>query len=188
MRGVWLQAAAGGLTVTVAGALWVLPTHVLSPDALPSALPALPRSAVHGPAAVEIVPAPPPAPRAVPKHRAQLAVYVPPPVATPPRPLTHPVSRPAVPHAHPLPTLPDDVRPAPATPAPSPPAAPVPAAAARAYARPHADARAPRARAGTPCRARSGTGRAAGGQHPRQSSPRRPRPPRRRSSTPAAWT
>ncbi len=127
MRGVWLQLAAGGLTVSVAGALWVLPKHVLAPDSLPSALPALPRTAVHGPAAVEILPAPPARHRPAPHPHAQLAVYVPPPpVVTPPPPLTHPVSRPAVPRAHAIPHLTDEVHPVLPAPGPAPTPAPTP--------------------------------------------------------------
>src|SRR5262249_29338657 len=47
MRGVWLHVAAVGLTVTVAGGLWMLPKHVLAPDPLPRALPGAPTIAAH---------------------------------------------------------------------------------------------------------------------------------------------
>ena len=134
MRGVWLQVAAGGLTVSVAAGLLVLPKHVLTPDVLTGALPALPRSAVHAPSAIQITPGLPALPHV-------LHLHVPPrlPSLAPstPRPdlVSLPISAPSAPTSQaPVPSVPertfprqppDDV----AAPAPAPKPAPAPAPA-----------------------------------------------------------
>ncbi len=130
MRGVWLQVAAGGLTVSVAAGLLVLPKHVLTPDVLTGALPALPRSAVHAPSAIQITPGLPALPHV-------LHLHVPPrlPSLAPstPRPdlVSLPISAPSAPASQaPVPSVPertiprqppDDV----AAPAPAPKPAPL---------------------------------------------------------------
>lgn len=67
MRGVWLHVAAVGLTVSVAGGLWVLPKHVLAPDTTPQALTGSAAIEAHAPVAVQVAPAP--APRLPPPTR-----------------------------------------------------------------------------------------------------------------------
>ncbi len=132
MRGVWLHVAAVGLTVTVAGGLWVLPKHVLAPDNVPRALPGASTIPAHGPVAVEVVPALRPVRRArsqpPPKPQQVLISYVEPvhaaapPVLPKPKPVpARPVVEPAIPAALPPPST----TPAPA-PEPAPPPAPAP--------------------------------------------------------------
>jgi hypothetical protein len=98
-----LHVAAVGMTVTVAGGLWVLPKHVLAPETAPQTLPGGATTIpAHAPVAVEVVPLPKPVVHvrraAAPKPQQALISYVEPvhaaPVQAAPTP-TAPRPRPA---------------------------------------------------------------------------------------------